>query len=383
MQVKVLQDKLSKALTYTSKAVSSKPNIPVLANVLIAADKESVKLSATNLDMGINMWIATQTEEQGSTTVSGKYLADFVNAAGGDKVDLRLNGDSLQVQTGNSHADFQTIDSSEFPVLPKADSEPFFTIDKQTFLESMDKVIFACATDLSTAKIQHTGVLFDLPEKDSSSITFVGLNGYRMSQRKAQIQRSSQDAEQLIVPARALQELVKVVDNEDVDNIEVHLSSSKSQLVFKLGDGEIEFSVRLLEGPYPDYKAVIPTEYQYAYEVGRKEFEQAMRIVNTFARSLLGNQVKCDLDLETAKLTLASQVTDLGTNQTQLELDKAEGASDLKDAYGLHFLMEMISHMNGETVRFETNAPLSPALFKDPDDPDYLHVIMPMQRDDA
>ncbi len=380
MHITLTQEKLAKGLTYVSRAVSNKPNIPVLSNVLLEVTRNDLRLSATNLDMGINMWIAGKVEEEGKVTASGKFLADFINATGEGKVEILLERDVLHVSTDTSKADFNTIPASEFPILPKAAGEPFFKINAGEFSEAMEKVIFASSTDLVTSKIQYTGVLFELMEDQPGKVVFTALDGYRLSHKTVKIDMATAITQQLIVPARSLQELMKIISSEGSEEVAVYLSESKSQMIFKFGD--IEFSVRLLEGPYPDYKRVIPTEFAYSFDVKRSEFERALKIINTFARSGQGSRVDMDLDLETGTLTMRSKVAELGANETKLAVHNTSGSSDLKDAYSIQFLMDMVNHLKGETLHFETNAPLAPAVFTDKADKDYVHLVMPFQRAD-
>jgi DNA polymerase-3 subunit beta len=379
MHIKIQREKLAKALNYVSKAVSTKPNIPVLSNILLEVKKDQLRLAATNLDMGINMWIHGVGSVDGSVTVSGKYLADFINAAAGDKVELQVQADVLKVQTEKSKAEFQTIASSEFPVLPSISGEPFLQLEVVDFTNAMEKVMFACATDQNASNVQFTGVLFELEEK-LKQITFVGLNGFRLSMKKMKLPKPSEQTLQLIVPSRSLQEFVKIAAGEEENELQIFVNESKSQMIFKLGD--IELSVRLLEGPYPDFRGVIPNDFVFAFEVEKRELEKALRVVYTFARSISGNKVNWDLAIEEGNLLMHTEVTDLGRNETQLSVHKAEGTSDLRDAFSLQFLMDFVNHAAGEKIRFETKAPLAAAVFTDKDDPDFLHIIMPVQRDD-
>jgi DNA polymerase-3 subunit beta len=149
-------------------------------------------------------------------------------------------------------------------------------------------------------------------------------------------------------------------------------------MIFKFAD--IEFSVRLLEGSYPDYKRVMPKEHTFEFEVAKSELEKAVRVVNTFARSVQGRKVDFDLDVETGTLFLRSRVVDLGSNETKVMVQNVSGATDFKGAYNLQYLMDMLNHISGDTVRFETNGPLAPAVFTDEKDKDYVHLIMAMQR---
>ncbi len=380
MKITLSQEKLASALSYVSRAVSTKPNIPVLSNVLLEISKDKLKLSATNLDMGINLWIAGMMDTEGKVTVSGKFLTDFVSATGAGKVTLSLDEESLNVKTDDSQASFNTIPASEFPILPKAGGEPFITLETSTLLKALEKVVFATSTDFATSKVQYTGVLFEITEEEPEILTLVGLDGFRLSKKTIKLESKKSEPIQLIIPSRPLQEMVKILQSESPEVVQVYLSESKTQILFKFD--EVEISVRLLEGPYPDYERVVPTEHAFSFDVDKDEFVKALKVVNTFARSIQGARVDFDLDLEKGTLLLRSKVPDLGINETKVKVEKATGSSDLKDAYSLNFLIDMAGHLEGDIVHFETNAPLAAAVFTEPDDEDFIHLVMPLQRTD-
>lgn len=380
MKLKIRQEQLNKALTYVAKAASQKPNIPVLSNILLTVSKDEMLLSATNLDMGINMWIPAVVEDEGKITASAKFLNDFIAAAGGDRVDINTKNETLVVKSENAAAEFQTIPATEFPILPKAEGAPFMSMNTVDFVEALESVMFACATDVTTSKIQFTGVLFDLDAAKPDKVTFVGLSGFRMAKKSTKIEREGSESAQLIVPAKPLSEFVKIAAAEESDKVNIFLSPNKSQVIFQLEN--VEFSVRLLEGPYPDYKSVVPTEHNYSFDIARVDLEKALKIVSTFARSAFGSRIYWDLDLETSTLLLHTSVTDLGKNEVRVPVSNASGVNDLKDAYGLQFLTDLISNISADSIHFETKEPLLPAIFTTPSDESFLYLIMPMARED-
>lgn len=381
MKITLNHSKLAKSLQYASRAVSTKPNIPVLSNVLLDVSNTDIKLSATNLDMGINMWIPGKVEEEGSTTVSAKYIADFVVASSSDKVDIESKDSTLLVKTSKSKANFSTIPSNEFPPLPATPEEPLFTISSSELIISMDKVLFACSTDFSAGKIQQTGVLFELGENDEE-ISFIGLDGFRLSKRSAKITNLKKDLAtgQIIVPARYMAEVVKILqDYSDVDTVNVYITDNKSQIIFKFDD--VEISLRLIEGPYPDYKRIMPDSFSYTFEVKRSDLEEGIKIVNTFARSNLSSKTLFDFDIESNVIKLRSSVAEVGENETVIEVTSVDGSGDLNSAYNLRYLQDLVNHIKGETLKFETKGPLSASIFKDKADSKYIHILMPLRRD--
>ncbi|MEP7103951.1 MAG: DNA polymerase III subunit beta [Candidatus Dojkabacteria bacterium] len=383
MKITLNHEKLSKLLNYASRAVSSKPNIPILSNVKLDVTKNDLKLSATNLDMGINVWIPGVVETEGSITVSAKFLADFVSASTSDNVELELKDTVLNVKTSKSKANFNTIPAAEYPVLPKVTETKFFSIDSEELLKSLDKVIFSCSTDMSPGKIQQTGVLFEVSaDEDSKSINLIGLDGFRLSKREIKVKELNKEltTQQIIVPAKYLQEMMKIVsDMSEVEAVDVYLSENKSQIIFKIE--EIEFSVRLLEGPYPDYKRILPDSSSYTFDVEKKEFESAIKVISTFARSNLAYKTLFDLDLENKQVKLKSSVADVGENETIIQVENIEGESDLNAAYNLRYLQDIVAHISGDKLKFETKGALSASVFRDLGDEKFMHLLMPLRRE--
>lgn len=380
MKIVLNHNRLAKALGYTARATSQKPNIPVLANVALEVTRDDLRLSATNLDMGINMWIGGAVETEGRLTASGKFLSDFVSAVASDKVQLWEEGTVLVARGGESQAEFQTIPATEFPILPKASGTPVFTMIRTELIDALEKVMFSCSTDMITSRIQTTGVLWSFRKDQPKQVVLVGTNTYRLSRKELNAITELADDLDLIIPARSLGELSRILSAEDEsETVEVYLTDSKSQVIFKFAD--IEVSIRLLEGPYPDYQRIVPTEHSFSFEIEHNELEQALKVVNTFARSLTGKRVNFDLDLETAVLTLHTEVTDLGKNETKVKVSNTTGSSDLKAAFSLDYLIDMVNHIDGDKLRFESKGPLAPAVFTDKQDKHFLHLVMPMQRE--
>ncbi|MCA9381208.1 DNA polymerase III subunit beta [Candidatus Dojkabacteria bacterium] len=383
MKLTLNHKKLAQALSYTSKSVSQKPNIPILSNVKLESSEDSLKLLATNLDMGIKMWIPCSIEESGSTTVNAKYISDYVSVTNSSSEDITIEqkDNNLKLSTDLSKASFTTIPSEEFPALPTLGVKPMFEINAHEFVKSMEKTIFACSTDLSAGRIQQSGVLFEL-NLVNSEIDFIGLDGFRLSKRKCSVSNIDKDLtkEEIIVPARYLQELSRILsDFPEVEKLEVYLSESGSQIIFKID--QIEFSIRLLEGPYPDYKRIMPDDHSFEFEVDKKELESAIKITNTFARGNLGNKTLFDFDIENNSIKLQSAVAEVGEGETNIEVSNASGESDLKTAYTLRYLQDIVNHIEGERIIFETKGPLAASVFKDSEDENFVHLVMPMRRE--
>jgi len=375
-------NKLAQAILYTSRCVSSKPNIPILSNVYISASSEGISLYATNLEISISMWIPGLIEEEGKTTVSAKYLADFLSASKSDKVTLELVGNSLKVTLDKSKATFNTINHEEYPITKDTDKNFIFKIKKQNFISCMDKILFACSTDNSISKIQQTGVFVEA--LNESRISLVGLDGIRLSLKNCDVTglNTKNFLQGIIIPAKYISEFIKIVDSDyyQSDEIEFYLSSNNSQVVLKYED--IEFSIRLIDGNYPDYKKILPDSYIYRFIVDKNEIEDAVRVVNTFARGSFAFKTLFDFDSDTGEILMKSSVSEIGENEYFLNVEEPEGDGKLESAYNIKLLQDVISKIKTGKIIFETKGPLAATVIKDQSDDDFLHLLMPLRREE-
>src|SRR5512143_829045 len=207
MKVTVLQENLARGLNIVSRAVASRSTLPVLSNILIASDEGRLRLSATNLELGITCWIAARIEQEGSTTVPARTFADLVNALPAEQVQLELNTQTqtLHVKGGTSNNDIKCIDAQEFPPLPVPDLDGAVQLNVVDFKEMIQQVAFAASTD--EARPVLMGVLVTV---SGDTITLAAADGFRLSVRKATLSAPPQQPLTAIIPARALNELARV-----------------------------------------------------------------------------------------------------------------------------------------------------------------------------
>jgi DNA polymerase-3 subunit beta len=222
-----------------------------------------------------------------------------------------------------------------------------------------------------------TGVLFEATTK---KLSLVGVDGFRLSKKIVDIKSSSTKEFTHIVPAKALQELARITLDvaEEEDEISVYLLGDKNQMLFALK--EVELSTRLIEGEFPDYQQIIPTEAKFTFGVDKSALLQTVKIANIFARAAVGNKSIFAFEPKENKLTLSAQVADVGENESTVEVHDAEGDT-LRTAFNTKFLSDMIGVVNGDEVLFESNGVTAPGVFKDKDDKEFLHIIMPMRLD--
>ncbi len=374
MKVTVLQENLARGLGIVSKAVSPRSTLPVLANILIASDEGRLRLSATNLEMGVTCWIPARIDEEGSTTVPARTFSDLVSTLPGDQVLLKLDvpTQTLNVRGGTSTNDIKCIDSQEFPPLPVPDFEGAVQINVGDFREMIHQVAFAASSD--EARPVLMGVLVQV-EKDK--LTMAAADGFRLSVRKAVLSTPSPAPVSAIVPAQALKELARVATDGE-EPIYMVLPKGRGQVVFRVKD--VEVVSQLIDGTFPDYQQIIPRSYKSRTLVSTASLLKACKQAEIFARE--GSNVArfniktAQGEMQPSEVEISATSEETGKNETIVEATVDGGG--LLIAFNVKFLREALEVIRTPNVALETSAPNAPGVVKPVGDDQFLHVIMPM-----
>ncbi|MDL1911978.1 DNA polymerase III subunit beta [Chloroflexi bacterium CFX6] len=374
MKVTVLQENLARGLGIVSKAVSPRSTLPVLANVLVATDEGRLRLSATNLELGITCWIPARIEEEGSTTVPARTFVDLVGTLPGDQVNLKLDlqTQTLNVRGGTSTNDIKCIDAQEFPPLPVPDLEGAVQVNVGDFREMIHQVAFAASTD--EARPVLMGVLVQV-EKDK--MTMAAADGFRLSVRKALLAAPAPAPVSAIVPAQALKELARVAADGE-EPIYMVLPKGRGQVIFRVKD--VEVVSQLIDGTFPDYQQIIPRSYKSRTLVSTASLLKACKQAEIFAREG-SNVARLNIktsqgELQPSEVEISATSEETGKNETIVEATVDGGG--LLIAFNVKFLREALEVIRTPNVALETSAPNAPGVVKPVGDDDFLHVIMPM-----
>jgi len=374
MKVTVLQENLSRGLSIVSRAVSPRSTLPVLSNILIASDEGRLRLSATNLELGITCWIPARIEQEGSTTVPARTFGDLVNTLPGDQVSLLLDAktQSLHVQGGTSNNDIKCIDAQEFPPLPVPELDGAVQLNVVDFKEMIQQVAFAASTD--EARPVLMGVLLHV-EKDK--LTMAAADGFRLSVRKAVLSSAVAQPINIIVPARALNELARV-SSDGEESIYMVVPKGRGQVLFRVKD--VEVVSQLIDGTFPDYQQIIPRSYKSRTLVSTASLLKACKQAEIFAREGT-NVARLDIkqsngEMQPSEVEISATSEETGKNETIVEA--TVDGSGVLIAFNVKFLREALEVIKTPNVVLETSAANAPGVVKPVGDENFLHVIMPM-----
>jgi len=373
MKVSVLQENLARGLNIVSRAVSTRSTLPVLANVLVATDEGRLRLSATNLEMGITCWIGAKIEEEGSTTVPARTFAELVSTLTGQNVEMSLTirTQTLNVRSGTSNTDLKCIDSQEFPPMPSPDMQDGIEINVADFKDMIHQVAFAASSD--EARPILTGVLLTVQD---NRITLAAADGFRLSVRSDEITKPVGRPVSAVIPARALSELARIAE-DGKEAVHMSLPSARGQVIFRMKD--IELVSQLIEGTFPDYEQIIPRSHKTRSVLSTSAFLKACKQAEIFAREgthIARLNILPGGELQPGTMTISGQSEETGFNETVV--DASIDGPALLIAFNVRFLREVLDVIKTPDVALETSADTSPGIIRPVGEDTFLHVIMPM-----
>jgi len=374
MKVSCLQENLAEGLSIVGRAVSPRSTLPVLGNVLLATDGGRLRLSATDLEVGINCWIGAKVEEEGATTVPARTFIDLVNALPPGQVDLELvvRTQTLNLRAARSEANIKGIDAQEFPIVtvPDEDAEGI-PMEPDVLREAVEQVAFAAATDESRPIL--TGVLAQF---DNKQLTLAAADGFRLSVRSVELPNAVSDPFSIIIPAEALSELRRVSGHQE-DPIVIHVTPERNQVIFELTD--VVLVSQLIDGNFPDYRQIIPRERNTHTVIDTASFLKACKMAQIFARdaaNISRIQVEPGSELEPGRVRVSA--TSAETGEDVSEIDASIDGESVEVAFNVKYLIEVLSVTKAPQVSLDTTTPSSPGVIRPIGEDGFTHVIMPM-----
>jgi DNA polymerase-3 subunit beta len=375
VDVSAPQDLLQRSLSQVSRAVATKTTYPVLSNVLIEAEGDSLKLAATNQEIGISTSIPAQVANVGRMTVDARLLSEFVNTLPAEPV--RLSNDQgrlvLKVQGMGADAEINGIDADEFPLMPQPEAGGYTaTVDPQVLREMIGLVEFAAASDDSRPVLAGVLIRFD-----EDRLTMASADGFRLAVREGLLAAPVSERLDIIVPARAMRELSRILGDR-TEPVELTVTPNRGQLVVSTGD--TTFSSRLIDGTFPDFRQIIPREFATEIELSREEFLTAVRRAGFFARDnndvvRIGAKVSAD-ELAPGQVQVSATAAERGSSQS--EMTAAVNGPEGQIAFNSRYLLDVLSVLRTGRVVLGMNGSNQAGVLRPLESTDYTYVIMPM-----
>lgn len=367
MKLEVLQEDLSKALNIASRLASPKAQLPILGNILLASKKNKLLLISTNLETSISITIGAKTKKAGDLTVPARIVNDVVSNMPKGNVSLETTKEQLKITSNKYTSTVSGMHPADFPEVPLQIGKAALKLPTEEFLSGLARVIFAASTDETRPVL--TGVLM-LIEK--ASITLVSTDGFRLSRKRFSIKTKGADTS-LILPKNTLSELSRLAGGSDT--LKVALPQKESMAVF--GFENTILSSRLIQGEFPDFEKIIPNKSDIVIDIDKEELLRAVKVASVFARDSANT---INIEVKPEELIISSQSQNSGKQKVSVDA-KVDGlvAKSFLIAFNYRFLEDYLTSVQAESVIVKFSGSNAPGVFLDPEDGDYLHLIMPVK----
>lgn len=363
MEIQVDKANLLKALGLVGSVTSSKTNtLPILGNVLIQTQgSDGVKLTGTDLEVGISTLIPAVVEKEGSITVPAKKIHDIVRELRGGDVSISVSkNNAVNIRSGKSFFKVMGLAEDDFPKMPEIKESEGVELEQALFKESLSLTVFAISSD--ETRYVLNGIMISIKGEDAR---FVATDGRRLAFIKKEIGKNKKSFE-MIIPSKAVYELLKILNWEGT----LMMYPTKSQVVFRVG--ETVLSSRLIEGHFPNYEQVIPKEEKTLSSANREDFLQAVRRTALLTSA---DSPAVKLDFLKDKILVSSRSPNLG--EAREELAAQINGEELAIGFNPNYLLDVLKNLDVDEIQFSLSDPDKPGLVKGKDG--YLYVIMPMQ----
>ena len=372
MEFKVNRNSILNILGKIQNIIEKRNTMPVLVNVLLELNEDHLKVFATDLEVSFTDEVPVDVIDQGVLGVNAKNLFDIVKELSDSEIHFKSNeANWLEIQQGKYQSKLVGIAKDEYPVFPTIQSEQFTVIQAQLLKDMIDKTIYSVSND--ETRYHLNGVYFESLESKEGNASFkmVATDGHRLSiiDRSSTLKDTSTFGKGVIIPKKGLHEIKKLLESVE-SNLEMSIEGA--QMVVK--NGTTILMIRLIEGKYPNYKQLIPSNMPNLVKINRDQFLVSLKRV-----SLLANQKSkgVTLALNEGKMTISSNNPELGDAKEEIDVDY--DGSDIKIGFNAKYITDVLSAITDEEVELELNDQLSPGIMRPNSDKHYTCIVMPMR----
>jgi DNA polymerase-3 subunit beta len=367
MEIHCQKEDLLKGVQLAQNAISPRSTLPVLANILFEATPEGLRLSSTDLEVGIRCHVKADVKSRGVTTVPARTIGEFLRTLDdGREVSLKMSdGNKMEIRSGRDRCSLACLPKDDYPVLPEFNLEKAIALNHGLVREMIRKTIFSVSTDETRYVLNGVNFLME-----NGKITLIATDGRRL----AFIQRTLPDKKSVvgaIIPTKALNELARVLSAEE-KGADVLMGFTENQVTFQYKT--IVIISRLVEGNFPSFDQVIPKSHDIQLKIKSRQLLQATQraAVGTMDR---GGSVRFSLSTGRLQISASAQ----GRIEVESEIEVDYNGDPFAIAFNPTYLVDVFKSLEADEVLLELSTPLNPGVIRPVGDDNYKYVVMPMQ----
>lgn len=381
MRVTCTQENFKKAIYNTERVVGKQITLPILENILLETESGMLKISATNLEIGVFLKIGAKIEEEGRLTVPAKLLSNFVNNLPNEStVLLEVKDQTLHISSGGSKAQIKGLQAQDFPIIPEMEGSFLFSFSAQEIKENASKLMSCVSLDSTRPELTGINMLLF---KDN--VHLAATDSFRLAEAVVSLKKETpqnydlfvEKTNSVIVPMNTFSEVLRVITPEVK---EMKIAIEESQIFFQVGN--VRIVSRLINGKYPEYKQIIPQKFATRVVFEKDEVLRAVKIAGIFTNNKSG-EVHFTIDSEQGEVRVQSRAEEVGENQTIIKAE-IEGPSQ-EIIFNPRYMSDALQSISTPQAVLLMNSGMSSAVLrmvqgeKREDIADYTYIIMPIK----
>ncbi|TSC70544.1 MAG: DNA polymerase III subunit beta [Parcubacteria group bacterium Gr01-1014_46] len=366
MNIECIKDKLSYAIGKAEKITGKNITLPILGCVLLEADKSTLTIKATNLDLGIEINIPVKVIKPGKVAVSGSVLYNFISNIITDKnVSLEVVDGNLKVSTKHSESTIKSFPIDDFPNIPKVSSDNPFTFNAPNLIKGLKSVMYSSSVSTIRPTLSSVLVL-----SEDEEVVFVATDSFRLGEKKIGVKKHK-DFNQILIPFKNIGEIIRVL--EDIkDDVLVFLN--ENQIAFSYGD--IYITSRVIDGVFPDYKQIIPKDTKTEVIVLKQDFISSLKISNIFADKF--SQVTFFISPKNNLFKVSTKNMDVGESISNI--DAVLKGEELSISFNYKYIVDCFQSIDSDSISLSFSDANKPMVIRGVSDKSFLYLVMPMNK---
>lgn len=367
MKIEIEKKEILNLIGKTQNIVEKRNTMPILANILLEAEQDTIKVFATDLEVSFTDQAKGKVTQPGKVAVSAKKLFEITKELADGPVRLiKKENNWLLIEQGKYRSQLVGVSAEEYPIFPTYNAQSFLKIEGPVLKEMIDKTIFSVSND--ETRYHLNGVYFEI--LPSNGFKMVATDGHRMCLVSKSIQGLKAAVNQgVIIPRKGLHEIKKILEGVD-GTVEITIEGSQ----FILKHGTATLMIRLIEGKYPNYQQFIPTKLPQKILLNREAFLSSLKKVSMMANE---KSKAVLLNLSKGRMEISSNNPELGEAKDEIEIDYQ--GQDFKIGFNARYIQDVLASIQQDQIDFELNDQLSPGLMRPHNDASYTCVVMPMR----
>lgn len=361
MKIRINRKELARHIQIVQKAISARTTMQILEGIKLSASENTLTLTATDTEISIETKCSCIVEEEVNIVINSRLFGDIIRKLNNDLVDINVENYNMNLRCGESIFNISVQNAEDYPDLPRIDEYKSLKLTSSQIKNTVRKTTFAVSQD--ETRIIFTGVLMDIKR---DFINFVALDGFRMAIQK--IVKNSDFENQIIIPSRSLNELVKILDDES----EIDIKISRNNIIFSFNN--TVFYSTLLSGEFFNYNGLLRDDNIISCKVNRHEFQSAVERASLLAREDRANLIKFNIEDNLIEIKSNSEIGDVFE-----KVETSENSESLKIAFNSKYILDGVKTLETEDIMLNFMDSVNPLIITEVEDDSYIYLVLPVR----